>query len=106
MMKTLGILTVVAALSPLTAAAQQSMFPPPGAQAPFYFGAGIGSGHLKMSGNDIPGLNNAQIDNDNARKGYYLALRSYWENYFELRKLTLYDFKENQLLIFDIREVM
>jgi OmpA-OmpF porin, OOP family len=62
MNKTLGILTLAAALSPLAAAAQQSMLPPPGAQAPFYFGAGIGSGHLKMSGNDIPGLNNAQID--------------------------------------------
>lgn len=56
--------------------------------------------------NDVLELNNAQIDNDNARKGYYMALRSYWENYFELRKLTLYDFKDDQLLIFDIREVM
>lgn len=56
--------------------------------------------------NDVLELNNAQIDNDNARKGYYQALRSYWENYFELRKLTLYDFRENKILIFDIRDIM
>jgi outer membrane protein TolC len=56
--------------------------------------------------NDVLELSNAQIDNDNARKGYYQALRSYWENYFELRKLTLYDFKKEQMLIFDIRDIM
>ena len=56
--------------------------------------------------NEVLELNNAQIDNDNARKGYYLALRSYWENYFELRRLTLYDFREDKMLIFDIRDIM
>lgn len=56
--------------------------------------------------NDVLELNNAQIDNDNAKKGYYQALRSYWENYFELRKLTLYDFRDNKVLIFDIRDIM
>ena len=56
--------------------------------------------------NDVLELNNAQIDNDNARKGYYQALRSYWDNYFELRRLTLYDFREDKMLIFDIRDTM
>jgi outer membrane protein TolC len=56
--------------------------------------------------NDVLELNNAQIDNDNARKGYYSALRSYWVNYYELRKMTLYDFIDNKMLIFDIREIM
>lgn len=46
--------------------------------------------------NDILELNNAQIDNDNARLSYYMALRTYWFNYYEIRKLTLYDFKESQ----------
>jgi outer membrane protein TolC len=56
--------------------------------------------------NDVLELNNAQIDNDNARKGFYQALRSYWDNYFELRKLTLYDFRDEKMLIFDIRNIM
>lgn len=56
--------------------------------------------------NDVLELNNAQIDNDNARKGYYQALRSYWSNYYQLRKMTLYDFMENKILIFDIRQIM
>lgn len=55
--------------------------------------------------NDVLELNNAQIDNDNARMGYYQALRSYWNNYYELRRLTLYDFTGNKMLIFDIREI-
>jgi outer membrane protein TolC len=56
--------------------------------------------------NDVLELNNAQIDNDNAKIGYYQALRNYWDNYFELRRLTLYDFFENRMLIFDIRDIM
>jgi outer membrane protein TolC len=56
--------------------------------------------------NDVLELNNAQIDNDNERKGYYSALRNYWLNYYQLRKMTLYDFMDNKMLIFDIREIM
>ncbi len=56
--------------------------------------------------NDVLELNNAQIDNDSARKGYYQALRNYWNNYYSLRKMTLYDFLYNQMLIFDIRKIM
>lgn len=56
--------------------------------------------------NDVLELNNAQIDNDNAKIGYYQALRTYWDNYYELRRLTLYDFFTNQMLIFDIRDIM
>lgn len=56
--------------------------------------------------NDVLELNNAQIDNDNARMGYYSALRNYWINYYQLRKLTLYDFLDNKMLIFDIKQIM
>jgi outer membrane protein len=56
--------------------------------------------------NDVLELNNAQIDNDNARMGYYSALRSYWLNYYQLRKMTLYDFLDNKMLIFDIKQIM
>ena len=56
--------------------------------------------------NDVLELNNAQIDNDNALKGYYSALRSYWRIYFEIRKLTLYDFERNMPILFDITKIM
>ena len=56
--------------------------------------------------NDAQELNYAQIDNDNAKQNYYSSLQSYWNNYFELRKLTLYDFIGNKMLIFDIRDVL
>ena len=51
-------------------------------------------------------LNNAQIDNDTEKQGYYAALRKYWLIYFQLRKMTLYDFIDNKMLIFDIRDIL
>ncbi len=56
--------------------------------------------------NDVLELNNAQIDNDSAKKGYYSSLRNYWINYYQLRKMTLYDFIDNKMLIFDFREIL
>ncbi|MBU2650802.1 MAG: TolC family protein [Bacteroidetes bacterium] len=55
--------------------------------------------------NDVLELNNAQIDNDNAKKDYFRALQQYWLNYYDLRKLTLYDFRQNQPIKFDISEI-
>lgn len=46
--------------------------------------------------NDILELNNAQIDNDNAKMGYYNAVKTYWNSYYELRKLTLFDFRDKR----------
>ena len=45
--------------------------------------------------NDVLELDKAQIDNDNAKLGYYRALMTYWQSYYEVRKLTLFDFKHN-----------
>ncbi len=42
----------------------------------------------------VTDLNIAQKETDNARLGYIGALRTYWYNYFRLRKSTLYDFKK------------
>ncbi len=56
--------------------------------------------------NDVLELNNAQIDNDNALKGYFQALRGYWRNYYQIRKETLFDFKRNMPILFDISEIM
>ena len=55
--------------------------------------------------NDVLELNNAQIDNDNAKKAYYQSLNTYWTNYYTIRKLTLYDFKEDQKIEFNMSEV-
>lgn len=55
--------------------------------------------------NSILDLNNAQIQADNAEKGYYQALQTYWRNYFELRKLTLFDFRTNRTLQFSFDDI-
>ncbi len=56
--------------------------------------------------NDVLELNQAQIDNDNAKQGYYQALKTYWNSYYDLRKMTLFDFRENKRIIFDEAEVL
>ena len=55
--------------------------------------------------NDVLELNNAQIDSDRSQKEYSRTLQSYWINYFELRKLTLYDFEKDRIILFDINEI-
>ena len=55
--------------------------------------------------NSILDLNNAQIETDNAQKNYYNALQTYWQGYYEIRKLTLYDFRKNELLQFNIKDI-
>lgn len=47
---------------------------------------------------DITNLNIALTEKDNARRNYIGALRSFWSAFFELRRLTLYDFANDELL--------
>ncbi|MFM7850565.1 MAG: TolC family protein, partial [Flammeovirgaceae bacterium] len=47
---------------------------------------------------DITNLNIALTEKDNARRSYVEALRLFWTSYFNLRRLTLYDFASKQLL--------
>lgn len=47
---------------------------------------------------DITNLNIALTEKDNAKRSYINSLRSFWSAYFDLRRLTLYDFSTNQLL--------
>jgi hypothetical protein len=56
--------------------------------------------------NDVLELNNAQIDNDNAKKGYYNSLKTYWTSYYEIRKSTLFDFVRDRKLDFDPTELI
>ncbi|MBO6762938.1 MAG: TolC family protein, partial [Roseivirga sp.] len=43
-------------------------------------------------------LNNARETKDSAVRNYVSALQQYWVAYYELRSLTLYDFRNNELL--------
>ncbi|MFO7256402.1 MAG: TolC family protein [Bacteroidota bacterium] len=41
---------------------------------------------------DITNLNIALTEKDDAKRSYILALQSFWQAYYDLRRLTLYDF--------------
>ena len=47
---------------------------------------------------DITNLNIALTEKDDAKRGYVNALRLFWKAYYDLRRLTLYDFANDQLL--------
>jgi outer membrane protein TolC len=47
---------------------------------------------------DITNLNIALTEKDNAKRSYLEALRTYWSSYFNLRRLTLFDFATGTLL--------
>lgn len=47
---------------------------------------------------DILDLSNARISKDASIRSYIGALRQYWDAYYELRTLTLYDFQAKELL--------
>ncbi|WP_370090504.1 TolC family protein [Ekhidna sp.] len=47
---------------------------------------------------DITNLNIALTEKDNAKRSYITALRTYWIAYYDLRRLTLYDFANKELL--------
>ncbi|SDM62630.1 Outer membrane protein TolC [Catalinimonas alkaloidigena] len=50
----------------------------------------------------ITDLNIAQQEKDQARRAYVTALRDFWLSYYNLRRLTLYDFAENQKIIYEV----
>jgi outer membrane protein TolC len=47
---------------------------------------------------DITNLNIALTEKDSAKRSYLAALRSFWTSYYNLRRLTLFDFANNQRL--------
>ncbi len=47
---------------------------------------------------DVTKLNLARNDQESARRSYINALRSYWNYYFTIRQLTLFDFEKNASL--------
>jgi len=50
---------------------------------------------------DVLKLNDALQSKDAAINAYVLAMRTYWNYYYNIRKTTLWDFEENQALGFD-----
>lgn len=47
---------------------------------------------------DITNLNIALTEKDNAKRSYIQALKSFWSAFYDLRRLTLYDFAERKYL--------
>lgn len=47
---------------------------------------------------DITNLNIALTEKDNAKRSYINALQAFWTAYYDLRRLTLYDFENERLL--------
>lgn len=47
---------------------------------------------------DITNLNIALTEKDSAKKSYILALKSFWAAYYDMRRLTLYDFASGKVL--------
>ncbi len=50
--------------------------------------------------------NDAQTKKDASRIAYLNQLRNYWVKYYNVRKITLYDFKNNKPLIFEIEDIL
>ncbi len=55
---------------------------------------------------DVLDLNVALEEKDVARRGYVQALRNYWNYYYDLRGLTLYDWQKDMKLTEDFDELL
>jgi len=54
----------------------------------------------------ITDLNIAQTEADNSKKSYFNTLWRYWRYYYDLRRLTLYDFDRNLPIMVDYKELL
>ena len=54
---------------------------------------------------DIIKLNSAQNRKNSAREDYFERLEEYWEYYYEIREMTLYDFVKNSELSIDYSDI-
>ena len=55
---------------------------------------------------DVLDLNVALEEKDVARRGYVQELRNFWDYYYDLRGLTLYDWQKDQKLVEDFDELL
>ncbi|WP_234733635.1 TolC family protein [Tellurirhabdus bombi] len=56
----------------------------------------IAQDRFLLSDLSVTDLGIATQDKDRAKRDYIIALRDYWQSYFTLRQLTLYDFERNE----------
>ncbi len=61
----------------------------------------IAQERFKLSNLTVTDLGIAIQDKDRARRDAILALRDYWQSYYTLRLLTLYDFETNQKILME-----
>ncbi len=54
---------------------------------------------------DILELNIALEEKDRAKQRYLAAMRNYWRGFYEMRRLTLYDFKEDGPITLNFNEI-
>ncbi len=54
----------------------------------------------------ITDMNNAQTDRDNSTGSYVTELHNYWDYYYTLRQLALFDFINNKPLEVDFEELV
>ncbi len=54
----------------------------------------------------ITDLNIAQAEADNSKSNYINTLWIYWRNYYDLRRLTLYDFEQDMPIMVDYKELL
>lgn len=55
---------------------------------------------------DVLDLNVAQSERDQAKQKYIQYMRNYWQNYFNMRRRTLYDFENDKPLSVDFEELI
>jgi outer membrane protein TolC len=55
---------------------------------------------------DITRLNIARTDREQARRAYIQSLRSYWNYYYSIRRLTLFDFEKGVTLSEDFDKIV
>lgn len=69
-------------------------------------GYGITKARYLIGKITITDLNIAQTESDQSKSNYINALWTYWRNYYELRRLTLFDFEYNMPIAVDHRELL
>lgn len=62
----------------------------------------VAQNRYKIGKIDITNLFIAQNEKDTARQSYIRALRTFWTGWYELRQLTLFNFRENQPIAYDL----
>lgn len=63
----------------------------------------VAQNRYRIGNMDITNLFIAQDERDSARQSYISALRNFWTGWYELRELTLYDFRREQPISYELR---